>query len=437
MSVRKNLMFILLLTMCGAPQLHWAQDALTREQAVAMALEQNLGIRMAKLEVNRAEIDDSWGAAGALPQIGLNVSGAGAVSDQSENPTSFIQERLESQSLNVGTQLNWVLFDGFGMFANKRALETLVEQAGGQVDVMIEQTLAGVLQLYDVAKIQEQLVKMWEEEVANGKDRVEWLERRREYGAAAAFDRIQLENAVIADELTLAQQRVALNATMRSLNRLIGADLSTTWKLTTELDEPEARDFQALEEALLQNNTAMDNARLGQELARIGMDQAKSRQLPSLQLSASQGNQRSQFAAGEFEGEGRIANVSANLILNFNLFNGGSTRRAIEQAKLQMLVAEQRVENEAEEVKRIFGDARDRWEVAASSFALSKRLRQNTEKAMEIAESTFQSGAMNSLDFRDVQLQLMQAKQAESQALQEWLAAEVELARLSGQWTNQ
>ena len=129
-----------------------AQAPLQREEAVALALEQNLGVQIARLNVELAEVNDAWGAAGALPQIGLNTNLSGAVSDQSENPTSFIQERLESQSVSIGGQLNWVVFDGLGMFANRRALETLVEQADGQARLIIEQTIAATLQAYDAVR---------------------------------------------------------------------------------------------------------------------------------------------------------------------------------------------------------------------------------------------------------------------------------------------
>lgn len=126
-----------------------AQESLSIEDAVARALQNNLGIRMAQQQAEISEVGNTWGAAGALPQIGLSASAADAVSDQSENPTSFIQERLESQSVNTGAQLSWVLFDGMGMFANKRALEQLERQSEGQSTLVIEQTISATLQAYN------------------------------------------------------------------------------------------------------------------------------------------------------------------------------------------------------------------------------------------------------------------------------------------------
>ena len=418
-----------LLTM---PLAAFSQSDLTRMGAVTKALEQNLGIRMARLDVERAEVGDAWGAAGALPQIGLNSTLAGAVSDQSENPTSFIQERLESQSINLGAQLNWVVFDGFGMFANKRALETLVEQADGQARLMIEQTVAAVLQAYDAVLVEERLLSILDGAVEASKARVAWTGSRQDFGAATQFDVLQVENAYLSDQLSRAQQALAVDVAKRTLNRLLGADLTADWTLISTLDVPEPVDFKALEVRVLSDGTTMQNARIAESLAQIGVDQAQSRLSPTVQLSASQGDQRSQFAAGDLSGDGRVKNLSANLVLNFNLFNGGATRRAIEQAKIQVMVAEHAAENQRQEVLRILGDAQDRWELAAMTHEFAQQLSANASRSLEIAEARYRSGAMNALDLREVQLQSLRAAQQEFAALQGWLAADVELDRLAG-----
>jgi hypothetical protein len=41
---------------------------------------------------------------------------------------------------------------------------------------------------------------------------------------------------------------------------------------------------------------------------------------------------------------------------------------------------------------------------------------------------------MNSIDFRDIQLQLINAKQQQVQSLYLWQFEDVELRRLSGEW---
>lgn len=412
-----------------------AQAPLQREGAVALALEHNLGVQIARLNVEQAEVNDAWGAAGALPQIGLNTNLSGAVSDQSENPTSFIQERLESQSVSIGGQLNWVVFDGLGMFANKRALETLVEQADGQARLIIEQTIAATLQAYDAVLVQQEVLATLDAAVDAAEARLDWMGQRVAFGAAAEFDRLQVESGLLSDRLSRMQQAFAVEVAFRALNQLMGQPLNTQWVLSG-LELPSMRDFSGLEALVLSDGTTMENARIAESLARTGLQQAQARMSPTIALTASQGDQRSQFAAGDLSGDGRTKNIAASVVLNFNLFNGGATRRGIQQAKLQVLAAEQSRANQEQEVLRIFADTRQRWQTAADSYALSVQLKDNATASAAIAEQRLKSGAMNSLDFREVELQRLRAEQAALQALQSWLAADVELDRLTGTWVE-
>ncbi|MBO75634.1 MAG: hypothetical protein CMD33_10205 [Flavobacteriales bacterium] len=412
-----------------------AQAPLQREDAVALALEQNLGVQIARLNVEQAEVNDAWGAAGALPQIGLNTNLSGAVSDQSENPTSFIQERLESQSVSIGAQLNWVVFDGLGMFANKRALETLVEQADGQARLIIEQTIAATLQAYDAVLVQQEVLATLDATVDAAEARLDWMSQRIVFGAVAEFDRLQVESGLLSDRLSRMQQALAVEVALRALNQLMGQSLDTQWTLS-ELEPPEMRDFNGLQAQVISDGTTMQNARIAESLALTGLQQAQARMSPTIALSASQGDQRSQFAAGDLSGDGRTKNIAASVVLNFNLFNGGATRRGIQQAKLQVLAAEQSIANQEQEVLRIFADTRQRWQTAADSYALAVQLKVNATAIAAIAEQRFKSGAMNSLDFRDVELQQLRAEQSALQALQAWLVADVELDRLAGGWVQ-
>ena len=167
-----------------------AQQILSLEDAVAHSLQNNLGIRLAQQQAEVAAIGNAWGAAGALPTLGVSATGASAISDQSKNPTSFLQERIESESVNVAGQLNWVLFDGMGMFANKRALERIEEQAEGQVNLVIEQTIAATIMAYNSVLVQKAVRDVLASYMEISRDRLKWIDARRASGASTMFDRL-------------------------------------------------------------------------------------------------------------------------------------------------------------------------------------------------------------------------------------------------------
>jgi outer membrane protein TolC len=414
-----------------------AQQTLSLEDAVAHSLQNNLGIRLAQHQAEVAAIGNAWGAAGALPSLGVSATGGSAISDQSKNPTSFLQERIESESVNVAGQLNWVLFDGMGMFANKRALERIEEQAEGQVNLVIEQTIAATIMAYNSVLVQTAVRDVLASSMEISRDRLKWIDARRASGASTMFDRLQFENALLSDSLAWMQQGINVRQAELSLNRLMGDATSSSWTFSSPLMAPEnIEDIDQIKDGALSNAATIQNALISQEIARTGVQQAQARMSPTLLLNASQNDQASRFSAGDLSADGRTVNIAANISLNFNLFNGGATRRAIQQAKIQVAMAENQALDEYREVERLLADAWSRWTASSAAYAVSEQLTENCVRVLEIASERLATGAINSLDFREFQIQQMNAEQQQIQALNAWQMADVELLRLSGAWSQ-
>lgn len=434
--VRSITLVLLFIALSSQGSVLFAQETLRLEDAVARSLQNNLGIRLARQQAEISAIGNAWGAAGALPQIGLSATGSNAVSDQSQNPTSFIQEKLESESINIGGQLNWVLFDGFGMFANKRALERLQEQAEGQAAIVIEQTASAIMQAYNNVLVQLALRDVLSAAMGVSRARLDWMEARQATGASSTFDRLQFDNALLTDSLAWLQQSANIKQATMALNRLMGETVESQWKFASTLNAPKSRnDFGELRSRVLSNATVIQNALVAQELAEAGVQQARARLSPNVSLTASQNEQSSRFEAGDLSGDGVTKNVSANLAVNFNLFNGGATRRAIQQAKMQVAMAEMQAEDQRREVDRLLQDAWSRWSSAEQTHLISIQLTENSIRSLEIAQERLTSGAINSLDFRKIQMQVLNLQQQQLQALNAWQSADIELQRLSGDWS--
>ena len=437
LNKRKGSLMLLMILGFGAVSAQ-SDSSLSKDEAVERALDNNFGIQIALIQVDLAQWGNSWGAAGALPVVGVSATASSAVSDQSDNPTAFIQDKLESESINSAVQLSWTIFDGMGMFANKRALETLELQADGQSNLVVEQTIAAVLLAYDETAVQGSFLEVLKSSIALAQERLNRLKMQEESGAASQFDRMQFENAMWSDSLAFLQQELAGKTSMRNLNRLMGEREDVQWQLTTPLDLPESiGDWKSIESEVRLNATAIRNALIGQTLAQIGVDQATSRLYPVVGLASNFGDQRSQFHVGKLSEAGRTLNVAANLSLNFNLFNGGATRRAIQQAKIQVDIAEMSLHNQGQEVYMLLRNAYDRLESQRLGYRLSSQLVKNTKDALAIGEERFQFGAISSLEFRELQLNHQRAEVENLRSIQGWNAALTDLQVLRGAFAGE
>ena len=424
---------LVVLTVWGMQPL-FAQETLTRQAAVARALEFNYGLKLVRLQADLAAAGNDWGAAGAMPRVTLTATPSTNVSDQRENPTSFIQERIESSGFNVGGQASWTLFDGLGMFANKRALDLLEAQAGGEVELLVEQTTQAVLQAYDAVLVQDGLLEVLARSMQFTRERLDWLESREAVGASGTFDRLQFENALLADSTAWIQQELARRTAVRNLNLLMGAEEQVDWAFASALEVPGALpDLAQLEGQIAQSETSIRNALLGESLAETQLEQAQARLYPVLSLTASYGDQSNQIAAGDLTGESRVKNSSAALTLNFNLFNGGATRRAIDQAHIQLDLAATATANQIQSTLLVLRDAVDRFGSQAQLHALAERSVENAEALVGIASDRYTFGALTSLDVRELQLALLRAEVSRLQVLAAWNAASIEVQRLAGE----
>jgi|TARA_B110000459_G_scaffold62699_1_gene70266 outer membrane protein len=433
-NIARLLSFLVILFSLNLAQAQVTTSApLSLDDAIHRALQSNYGIRMVNLQTQASAINNSWGAAGALPNLSTSVSGSSAVSDQTQNPTSFIQDKFESDGISTGVNFNWTLFNGMGMFASKSRLALIESQSEGQATLIIEQTVEAVDRAYHSVLLQTELLSVLAESMSLSRQRLNEIKLNESYGIAGTFDRLQFENAILADSTSWLQQGVALKSSVRNLNLLMGDVESHMWTLTDELTPPPALPSHLdVRIAVLLDNTSVQNAIISENIARQGVKQAQSFLYPVLGFNASFSDAISKFSAGEDNVSGRSTNTSALLTMNFNLFNGGATRRAISIAQIQADIAAIDSDNVRYQAAAISRNAYDRNTLGESVYNLSVKASENASISLDIAESSYKNGVINALDYRALEIALQRARVNELSSLLQWRSAYVEVNRLMG-----
>ena len=146
MNIRHlTLIFLLILI----PKLE-AQNMLSTQEAVELALEYNYGIKIAKNNIEVAENNANFLNGGFLPRVTGN-GGATYNRDNTEaefsNGTSTTLTGAESSRYNASVNLNYTLFDGLGRQYNYKRLKEEEQLSELEARETIENT---VLQLFTV-----------------------------------------------------------------------------------------------------------------------------------------------------------------------------------------------------------------------------------------------------------------------------------------------
>ena len=140
--MKKNYFIIIYSTISNKPK------ALSLFDAIEIGLNQNFDIQITSKNKKISEINNNWANAGALPKIDISAKNEEGLSDQSDNPASFIQEKLRSNSIVGSVNMNWTIFSGFAVKANKKRLENLEKISNNNAIVAIENTIQSIILQY-------------------------------------------------------------------------------------------------------------------------------------------------------------------------------------------------------------------------------------------------------------------------------------------------
>ncbi|HSG68247.1 MAG TPA: TolC family protein, partial [Bacteroidales bacterium] len=122
----------------------------------------------------------------------------------------------------------------------------------------------------------------------------------------------------------------------------------------------------------------------------------------------------------------------ANFTLSFNLFNGGNVRRGIQNARIGERIGELEIAEMEISLANLMRNYYELHKIRKELYMVSVANLESASLNMEISTDKFRSGAINSFNFRDVQVLYLRAAAAKYEAIFNLIDIQVELLRLSG-----
>lgn len=418
------------------------QERLSLADAIARGLENNFQIQISKRNMEIAERNNTWKATGRYPSINLNAGFNNSLSGQN-NPNGFLQEsRSIGSGLTGNIDVGWTLFDGYKVNINKERLEQLEMQSKSNSKLVVENTVQQIILSYYTALIQKEQIEVLKEILDLSYDRIAYQEVKKEYGQAGTFDILQTKDAYLNDSTNYLLQLHTYDIALNNLNLAMGEqDLSIRFDLTDPLDyQAQAYALEDLKEKMFASNRDLENRYINRELAHVERKLQESNKYPrvgvngGLNLGGDLSN-LNVIKPTTFEGGTNISN-NYNLYLNFsatyNLYDGGSRQRLIENAKVQEMTAQLSIDdlkrNLSGQVQNLLANYNNQVKILSMTETIIDNARQN----LEIATSKFKAGQISSFDYRSIQLSLVNASQSRLQAIYNLMNTETEMVRLIG-----
>jgi len=431
--------FLLILVIYSTDNIVVAQDSLSLSDAIQIGLNQNFDIQISTKNVEINKLQNTWGQAGRYPTVDINFQQGNSISDQSNNPLSIVQELIFQNSIQGAANLNWVLFNGFRVKANKAKLNNLEAQSEGNATLVIENTIQGIILAYYSANLQKEKMDLLKNVLKLSRDKYLHEKEKGELGFATSVDQLQFESAYLADSSAVIMQELAYKNSIKNLNLFLGTDINLVWSLTDKLmPENIMYNYVDLESKMLSNNTNIKNQVVNMEIIKQDITLAKSSIYPVVSFNSGASYNTSRLQINDFPMPG--ANVSnsaninyfANFTVGFKIFDGGKVKRAIQAVQIQddiaslnMAKLKHQLTQELANHYEIYTTRIAIFEINLKSFAAAKR-------NFEIARLRKNAGIINSFDLRNIEMVYLQTGTALFEAIYNIEESKTNLTRLTG-----
>jgi len=416
-----------------------AQNVLSTQEAVEMALENNYGIKIANNSVEIAENNANVLNAGFLPRVTGN---AGATYNKDNTEAEFSDGNTttlngaESSRYNASVNLNYLLFDGLGRQYNYKRLKEEKQLSELEARETIENTMLQLLTVYyNVAQLS-QNTRALQQTLNISKERLTRAEYQFNYGQSTKLGVLNAQVDINNDSIILINANQRLKNTKRDLQVVLGNSISTEFEVDTIVNFQLQLNKAELLEKVKANNVTLLQLEKNLLISEYNLKSWKSDYLPTLGLISSYGWNKNDNNAASFLAVSTSTGISGGINLSWNLFDGGSTVTRVKNAKIDLENRQLQKEQIIMEIERDFNNA---WEDYQNKLTIYNVQQENILTSKNNFDRTLEKyklGQTTSIEFRQAQTNLLFAELSRNQAKYDAKLAELFVLQLSGELLN-
>jgi outer membrane protein len=435
---KTNLLFAFALSSIFLCKQSFSQEVLLLPDAIKLALDNNLQIKIAHNKRKMAEEKSSWGYAGYYPQLSLNGGYTGNVDDTELkflNGETLIRDNARSSGLNASLDFRYPLFDGFARlntynsFRESEAIENLHLKASK------EDVVKQVIALYYKCSADEALQYVLSEVLKVSVERLSIADNKYKLGVFSKMDFLQARLDYYNDSIALLEQEQHLYESRVMLNRWIGQKTDVIFKTSELPKEEEKMSLESLNQEAMQANTSLLLLNKNRSMGVLQLKNQQASLYPQIDLLGNLNLRRAQTEAG-FVQSTRNSGLLYGLSVSYPLFNGfqrqtdrNIAKIHIENTELAISDAQVQLEAELAVLHAQYSRKLQQLKLIKLSYAIAS-------ESMEVAKESYRLGSISSLQFRDAQLKYNMAGFALIRAMYEITLAKNNMLYLSGNLAN-
>lgn len=409
-----------------------AQEEINLSKAIEIGLENNYQLKIVKKSEEISQLNNTWGNAGRYPRVDFNFTSQNKWDD---NESQDFTRNALVPSLDV----NWTIFDGFAVRIRKDKFDDLAQLSKGNTIIAIENKIELIILSYYSTLLEKESLAVNKKIMELSSDRYEKIKIGKEIGSSVTYDVLQAQNAWLQDRSAFLLQEVSFNNAVRDLNFLLGVKESKTYTFS-EAFLPVNQEYQLanLLDKMLSDNNTLKNRYIQEMLLKRDVQIARSNFYPRVSLGAGvQGNNVKMKLDGMSSSTSDSHNLYANLSVNYLIFNGNSNRRAKQIAIIQEEIGKIETEDVKHSLTNLLAQQFESYQVRKELYKLAEENLIAAELNLSISKDKYESGSINSFNYRDIQINYQNVALARLNAIFNLIRSKTALVRITGGILNE
>lgn len=409
----------------------------TLDQCIDIAIENNLSLKSAELNKERAGINVKQSRNELLPNLNGNYN-IGKSSGRSIDPftNSYINEQLTFS--NAGLQFDAVLFNGFRLINRWKQQRLNLEVSEMEKEEALQNLILDVTLAYLQVMNSKDLYQLAQNRFENTKSQLQRLEKLFEEESVNPAEYRDFQGLSANDEATVISARNNLEDAMLNLKQLMNS--SETFEVSDRILQFEIKSYALSSKEVynqaLKNLATVKASELRKEASAKAISVAKSQYVPQVSFFANLGTNYS--SAARLFTEGATSTVQTGGFVSFNnqdfpvfttqtdflaesisyadqfennlntalgisvsipLFNGFRTKNNVALERIANEEAGVELERTKLELRTTIEQAYKDMEVAYTRYEILQRQVEAYRESFRVNEIRFDSGVTNSVEF--------------------------------------
>ncbi|QIH37712.1 TolC family protein [Flavobacterium sp. Sr18] len=411
-----------------------AQEVLTLESAVKIALENNYEIKIATNNLTIQKTNVAIGNAGMLPTVTANILDNNSIQNSSQTRQDGTETKLDNaknNSLTYGVGLDWTIFDGMRMFARMDQLKELQKLGEAQLKLTLITRISDVnAAYYDLVQQQQQLAAL-DTTIVISNQRLTLAQNRFTIGKASKLEVLNAQVDLNTDQVALLRQKELYANSKILLNQLLARDVATDFKVIEVLKVDSLLLLPELRALAEKQNPQLETQIINKRVAELELKQIKAGRYPTVRVNSAYNFSESQSSLG-FVAQSQSRGLNYGFSASLNIFDGFAQNRNEKIAKIQIENSKLNIDQQNLVLNSQLATSYQTYLTNLELIALEENNELIAKQNLNITLDKFRIGTITTLEFRTAQLNYVNAKVRYSNAQFQGKLSEIALRELAG-----